>query len=121
VPCSFHLDVGLYRFANDLHHAIADKWRPSKAFQITAEFERVTIARLLVSKDGSLVSTTVMSSAGIDFLDGGVVAALKPGIRLPQPPKAFMSGPGPATVFVSFLHRAGEVRVRRPQEDIDAE
>ena len=46
VRCSFHLDVGLFRFANKLHHAIAQHWRPSAAFAATSEVERKTIVRL---------------------------------------------------------------------------
>lgn len=121
VRCEFHLDVGMFRFADELRRAIEQIWKPSKAFQASAEIERTTIVRMMVSRDGSLLSTTVMQSSGIDFLDKGALAPLEPGLRFPPPPPGFGQGAGPAAVFVGFAHRAGQVRMLRPREDIDAE
>jgi outer membrane biosynthesis protein TonB len=120
VRCEFHLDVGMFRFADELRGAIGQVWRPSKAFQASAEFERVTIVRMMVNRDGSLVNATVMQSAGIDFLDSNALEPLKPGLRFPPPPPGFGNGPQ-AAVFVGFAHRAGQVRMLLPKEDIDAE
>ncbi len=121
VRCSFHLDVGLFRFANKLHHAIAEHWRPSQAFAATSEVERKTVVRLRLDRQGVLVDGVVVASAGVDFLDSGAVAWVKPGIRFPPPPPAFGKGEGPVPVFVAFLHRAGEPRVLKPREDLEAE
>ena len=115
VRCSFHLDVGLHRFANNLHHAIAQEWRPSRAFAATAEQERRTMVKLMLSREGALIQADVVSPAGLDFLDKGAVAWVRPGMRFPPPPPAFGSGPGPVPIFVGFLHRAGAVIVIKPQ------
>ena len=85
VRCSFHLDVGLFRFANKLHHAIAQHWRPSHAFASTSEVERKTVVRLMLDRQGALVEASVVASAGIDFLDSGAVGWAKPGIKFPPP------------------------------------
>jgi TonB family protein len=121
VRCALHLDVGLYRFANALHRAIAEEWRPSRAFLASGDEERTTVVRLMLDRNGVLATTSVVSSAGIEFLDTGALAALKPGARLPAPPSAFIRRPGPVPVFVAFYHRAGEVHVLRPREDMEAE
>jgi TonB family protein len=121
VRCTFHLDVGLYRFANELHQAIAQEWRPSKAYAATMEIERKTIVRLMLTKQGALTEAKVVSSAGIDFLDQGAVAWARPGMQFPPPPPAFGKGEGPVPIFVAFLHLAGEPRVLKPREDLEAE
>ena len=121
VRCTFHLDVGLYRFANQLHEAIAREWRPSKAYAATMEQERRTIVRLMMTKQGALTEAKVVASAGIDFLDQGAVSWVRPGMGFPPPPPAFGKGEGPVSVFVAFLHLAGEPRVLKPREDLEAE
>jgi TonB family protein len=121
VRCTFYLDVGLYRFANELHHAIAREWRPSRAYAATAEQERRTVVRLMLSRQGDVVQADVVSPAGIDFLDQGALSWVRPGLRFPPPPPAFGRGPGPVPIFVAFLHLAGEPRVLKPREDLEAE
>jgi TonB family protein len=121
VRCSFHLDVGLYRFANQLHHAIAQEWRPSKAYASTMAQERKTIVRLMLTRDGALTEAKVMASAGIDFLDQGAISWARPGMKFPPPPPAFGRGEGPFPIFVAFLHLTGEPRVLKPREDLEAE
>jgi outer membrane biosynthesis protein TonB len=121
VRCSFHLDVGLFRFASQLHHAIAERWRPSAAFAATSEVERKTVVRLMLDRQGALVEASVVASAGVDFLDSGALEWAKPGIRFPPPPPAFGKSEGPVPIFVAFLHRAGQPRLLKPREDLEAE
>jgi TonB family protein len=119
VLCKFYLDVGLFRFAAEIRNAISEKWRPSRAYAATSDQERKTVARFVLDSDGTLVSAEVVQSAGIDFLDANALAMARPGMRLPAPPPAFMRQPGPANVFVAFLHQAGDVRVLKPREDVE--
>jgi len=119
VRCSFHLNVGLYRFGNEVHRAIAEGWRPSKAFAVTSENERVTVIRLTLTKDGALTKAEVATSAGIDFLDQGALTSVKPGMRLPPPPPVFTRVPGPIPVMVAFFHRAGRLHVLKPREELE--
>jgi protein TonB len=119
VLCKFYLDVGLFRFAAEIRNAISEKWRPSRAYAATSDQERKTVARFVLTGDGTLVSAEVVQSAGIDFLDANALAMARPGMRLPPPPPAFMRQPGPANVFVAFLHHAGDVRVLKPREDVE--
>jgi TonB family protein len=119
VPCSFHLDVGLYRFAGDLRRAIAGEWRPSRAFQASGDQERKTVLRLTLTRDGALTNATMTTSAGIDFLDAGALAAVKPGSRLPAPPPGFFRRPGPVLVVVAFDHADGNLHILLPREDLE--
>ena len=119
VLCKFYLDVGLFRFAADIRRVISEMWHPSRAFGTTATEERKTVVRLLLKADGTLVSAEVVGSAGVDFLDANALTAVRPGAHLPVPPRAFMRQPGPANVFVAFLHQAGDVRVLKPREDVE--
>jgi TonB family protein len=119
VRCAFHLDVGLYRFAQELHRAIAKEWHPSKAFLASGDKERKTVLRLTLSREGGLTKTTVMLSAGIDFLDDRAQAALKPGIQLPPPPPGFFRKPGPVSVVVAFHHGIGDLRILLPREALE--
>jgi TonB family protein len=119
VLCKFYLDVGLFRFAAEIRRAITEKWRPSRAFAVTAEQERKTVLRFVLNSDGTLVNAGVVQSSGLDFLDNNALAMAQPGLRLPAPPPAFMRQPGPANVFVAFLHQAGDVRVLKPREDVE--
>jgi TonB family protein len=119
VRCAFHLDVGLYRFAQDMRHAIAKVWHPSKAFLATGDKERKTVLRLTLTREGGLTKTTVMASAGIDFLDARAQAALQPGTQLPPPPPGFFRKPGPVSVVVAFHHGAGELHILLPREVLE--
>jgi TonB family protein len=121
VLCKFYLDVGLFRFAAEIRNAISEKWRPSRAYAATSDQERKTVARFVLQRDGSLVSAEVVQSAGIDFLDANALSAIRPGMRLPAPPPAFLHQPGPVNVFVAFLHQAGDVRLLKPREDVEEE
>jgi TonB family protein len=121
VLCKFYLDVGLFRFAAEIRNAISEKWRPSRAYAATSDQERKTVARFVLQRDGSLVSAEVVQSAGIDFLDANALGAVRPGMRLPAPPPAFLHQPGPVNVFVAFLHQAGDVRLLKPREDVEEE
>jgi TonB family protein len=119
VRCTFSMDAGAFRFGNALHRAIASEWRPSRAFLLQVDRERTTTVKLELSPQGTIVKTSVISSAGIDFLDRGALAALKPGTRLAEPPPAFVRQPRP--LFVEFQHHLGDLRVLRPREDMEAE
>jgi TonB family protein len=119
VLCKFYLDVGLFRFAAEIRRVISGMWHPSRAFSVTATEERKTVVRFVINADGTLVSANVVSPAGLDFLDANALAVAPPGTHLPVPPRAFMHQPGPANVFVAFLHQAGDVRVLKPREDVE--
>jgi TonB family protein len=121
VVCTFVLDVGMFRFSAEIRKAIEARWRPSRAFARTAESEKQTTVKLLLTRDGKLMSGTVVGPAGLDFLDENALAWAQPGIQFPAPPPVFTRQAGPAQVLVAFLHRAGEVRVLRPQEDVEEE
>jgi TonB family protein len=119
VRCTFHLDIGLYRFARELHHAIAQEWHPSRAFLMSGDKTRKTVLRLTLSREGALTATSVMTSAGIDFLDSGAQAALKPGIRLPPPPPGFFRKGTAVPVVVAFDHGAGNLHILLPHEALE--
>ncbi len=121
VLCKFYLDVGMFRFAADLRRAIAASWQPSKAFTLNGDKDRRTVLKLSLVRDGTLLGAEVVQSAGIDFLDANAVKFGSPGLKLPAPPPAFTKQPGPASVFVAFLHLSGDVRMVRPREDVEAE
>ena len=115
------LEVGMFRFAREVHKAIADAWRPSLAYRQSEALERKTVVRLTVSRDGVINQAAVITPAGIDFLDAGALAAVKPGMRLPALPPAFKNSPGPISLFVAFSHHLGELHVLRPRERVDEE
>jgi TonB family protein len=121
VLCKFYLDVGMFRFAGEIRRALRDRWRPSPAFARTAESERRTVIRILENADGTVVSSNVMQSSGMQMLDDNAVHVVKPGDRLPPPPRALVPKSGPAQVFVAFLHQAGDIRVMKPREDVEDE
>jgi TonB family protein len=122
VNCTFHLDVGMFVFAARIRQAIEGLWRPSRSYAASDDqMERITLLRLLVERNGKLVSTNVVTSAGIDFLDENARRPLEPGIVLPIPPPAFTRQPGPAQVFLKFLHKSGQVVVVLPREAIEEE
>jgi TonB family protein len=121
VLAKFFLDVGMFRFAAEIRRALADKWRPSRAFATTAVEEKKTIVKLLLERDGTVLGASVLASSGLGFLDENALTAAPAGWRLPPPPPAFTKQPGPAQVFIAFLHQAGDVRVLRPREDVEEE
>ena len=121
VRCSFYLDVGMFRFAREIHEAVAAEWRPSKAYRVSESRERRTVVRLAINQSGILQTATVVAPSGIDFLDSGALEAVKPGMRLPEPPPAFTNTPGPVVLFLAFSHLHGELYVLRPKERIDEE
>jgi outer membrane biosynthesis protein TonB len=121
VSCAFHLDLGQYRFANHLRRAVAELWRPARAYMASSDVERVTRVRLKLDREGALLGTQVIASAGIDFLDSNALNWATPGTRLPRPPPAFHRGDTEVPVFVAFHHLAGQVHFLWPREDPDAE
>jgi outer membrane biosynthesis protein TonB len=121
VRCAFHLDLGLFRFANQLHHTIAELWRPGRAFQVSGDRERVNVVQLLLNRNGSLVEAKVVQSAGIDFLDKNAVAWTTPGMLLPAPPPNFMRSSPRVPIYVAFAHVSGRLIVKDPEEDLETE
>jgi protein TonB len=119
VRCTFSIDAGSYKFGNALHRAIAGQWHPSRAFLSQVDRERVTMVQLELSAQGVITRASLVSSAGIGFLDQSALAALPAGLRLAQPPEAFVHRPRP--LIVEFQHHLGDLRVRRPQEDMEAD
>jgi hypothetical protein len=121
VRCAFHLDLGQYRFANQLRRAVAAQWRPARAFMLSSQVERVTRVRLMLDRQGKLLSWSVIAPAGLDLLDVNALAWARPGLALPAPPPAFHRGAGDVPVFVAFYHLAGEVHFLWPREDLEGD
>ena len=121
VRCAFHLDLGLFRFANQLHRIIAEEWQPGRAFQASGDRERVSVVQLTLDRRGALVQAAIVQSAGIDFLDKNAVAWARPGLSLPAPPVNFMRGHDRVPVFVAFAHQSGRFVVKDPEEDMETE
>jgi TonB family protein len=119
VKCSLFLDVGMFRFARDIHRAISEIWRPSQAYRASEGMERTTILKLTLGRDGTLSAVDKVSSAGIDFLDRNALDAVRPGMRLPPPPTSYTASAGGTFMFVAFQHHLGEVHVLRPRERVD--
>jgi TonB family protein len=101
----FTLLTGAYRYVGQLQRAITATWKPSSAFRSSGDKDRATVVRLLLRKDGLVIHTKVLSSAGLDFLDAEALAAAKPGTQLPAPPEALGRRPGLVPVEIEFLHR----------------
>lgn len=121
VRCVFHLDLGLFRFANQLHRTIAEEWVPGRAFMISGDKERVSVVQLILNRNGSLVQASVVQSAGIDFLDKNALAWTRPGLQLPAPPGNFMRGSVRVPIYVAFAHMSGRLLVKDPEEDLETE
>jgi protein TonB len=122
VMVKFHLDVGMFRYAGEIRRALVETWRPSPAFARTADSERRTVVRYLVNADGTVVSSSVVRPSGLQMLDDNALTAVRPGGKLPAPPRALVPAKGgPATVFVAFLHQAGDIRLMKPREDVEEE
>jgi TonB family protein len=121
VRCAFHLDLGLFRFANQLHRTIAEEWQPGRAFQASGDHERVSVVQLTIDRRGALIQAAIVQSAGIDFLDRNATAWARPGMTLPPPPANFMRGHDRVPVFVAFAHMSGRFVVRDPEEDLETE
>jgi outer membrane biosynthesis protein TonB len=118
VDCELSLDVGMFAFAAKIRAVVAGRWRPSPAFSQTSEQERITLVRMLLSRDGKLLQTEVAQSAGIEFLDRAAREAVPLGTNLPVPPPAFTRQPGPAQVLISFRHKQGVVGILMPREEM---
>ncbi len=114
---SFTFDLGPLRFLTATRQALLERWKPSRAFRQVGDRERVTALRVQLAHDGEVVKINPVASAGIDFLDNGALAALRPGDRLPAPPESLVRAPGgQVAVWIEFRHRVGapsDVRVRR--------
>jgi TonB family protein len=121
VRCVFHLDLGLFRFANALHRTIAEEWRPGRAFQISGDRERVTVLQLMLHRNGTLAQASVVQSSGIDFLDKNALAWTRPGMPLPAPPPNFMRHNAKVPIYVAFAHLSGRLVVKDPEEDLETE
>jgi TonB family protein len=117
---SLTLELMVAQFREALKKVLRDAWRPSPAFRMSGDRERVTVARLLVTPAGVVNSAQVVSSAGIDFLDRGVLDALRAGRQLPGPPAgAYGKVAGLVPLWIEFHHRvreASDVRVLWPRE-----
>ena len=121
VRCAFHLDLGLFRFANQLHRTIAEEWTPGRAFMLSGDKERVTVVQLTLKRNGSLVEARVVQSAGIDFLDKNALAWTHPGMPRPAPPPNFMRSSDRVPIYVAFAHLSGRLVVKDPEEDLETE
>jgi TonB family protein len=111
------LDVATFHFQAQAQRIILEGWRGSPAFNRAGDHARITLVRMLLTKDGQLVRALVLGSAGIDFLDEGVLKALPPDLKLPVPPPAYIRHPGLVPVDVEFIHNVhipSGVRVLRP-------
>jgi hypothetical protein len=98
---------------------VREEWRPSPAFRISGDRERVTVVRAVFTVDGMLANVAVWSPSGIAFLDQGVVASMRVGSRFPSPPAAYPDQAGLVPVWIEFHHRVGREsgwRVLRPGE-----
>jgi TonB family protein len=114
---TFTFDLSPLRFLTAARQALLERWRPSRAFRMAGDRERVTAIRVLLDGQGVVVKVFPFASAGIDFLDASTVGALKPGDKLPAPPDSFHRlADGLVPLWVEFRHRVGapaDVRVLR--------
>jgi hypothetical protein len=112
-------EVVVHRFRTRTRQTLDELWRPSPAFQRNGDHERVTTARVLVTADGVLIRASVVGSAGIDFLDRGVMDALRAGTRLPRPPASYREVGGLTALWIEFHHnvrRTSIIKVLSPSE-----
>jgi TonB family protein len=112
-------EVVVHRFRVRTRQRLREQWRPSPAFQRNGDHERVTTARVLVTPDGVLTRAAVISSAGIDFLDRGVLEALRAGLRLPRPPASYGAVSGLVPLWIEFHHNVRStpvIKVLSPSE-----
>lgn len=112
-------EVVVHSFRARTREQLASLWRPSPAFQRNGDHERVTTARVLVTADGVLARASVVGSAGIDFLDQGVMEALRAGVRLPRPPASYREVEGLTALWIEFHHnvrRTSIIKVLSPSE-----
>jgi TonB family protein len=112
-------EVVVHRFRVRTRQKLGELWRPSPAFQRNGDHERVTTARVLLTTDGVLARASVIGSAGIDFLDRGVLEALRAGVRLPRPPASYGAVAGLVPLWIEFHHNVRStslIRVLSPSE-----
>jgi outer membrane biosynthesis protein TonB len=119
-PVRLTVEENVTTFQQQARRTIRDRWRPSPAFSRAGDHERVTVARVLLTAQGVLARAQVISSAGIDFLDQGAMAALAAGLRLPDPPGEYAHVGGLVPLLVEFRHTVKrpppDVRVLKPNE-----
>jgi hypothetical protein len=124
-PVRLTVVENLATFQQRARRAIRARWRPSPAFSRAGDKERITVAKLLLTAQGVLARAQLVTSAGIDFLDTGAMAALAAGLRLPDPPEDYVAVSGLVPLLVEFRHtvrRPGapapppDVRVLNPKE-----
>jgi TonB family protein len=100
----FLLDVSTFHFRSQVQRTIMERWRGSPAFNRAGDRPRITLARMLLTREGVLVKALLLASAGIDFLDEGVLKVLSPGLQFPPPPPALVKHPGLIPVDLEFTH-----------------
>jgi TonB family protein len=117
---SLTLELMVAQFREAMKQQLRQWWRPSPAFRLSGDRERVTVARVLLTPAGVVSRAEVVSSAGIDFLDRGALDTLQAGRQFPDPPAgAYGSVAGLVAVWIEFHHRVREpsdVRVLWPRE-----
>jgi hypothetical protein len=105
-------------FQQQTRRAIRERWRPSPAFSRAGDRERITVAKVLLTAQGVLARAQLVSSAGIDFLDTGAMAALAAGLRLPDPPDDYVPVAGLVPLLIEFRHTVRRPGVRAPPPDV---
>ncbi len=88
-------------FFNRVKRAVANEWHPDVVYvqhdptgHIYGVKDRVTVLRVHLNPDGSLVGSDVTQSSGVDFLDDEALAAFKKAQPFQNPPTALVEADG---------------------------
>ncbi len=88
-------------FFNRVKRAVAQEWHADLVYMahdptghIYGVKDRVTVLRVHLMPDGSLVGSDLVQSSGVDFLDDEAIAAFKKAAPFQNPPAALVEGDG---------------------------
>jgi len=96
-------------FMNRTKRQVAQEWRPADVWRrydptgaVYGFKTRVTILRVTLGADGSLIKTMVVKGSGADFLDDEAIRAFKVAAPFPNPPAVLRGDDGNITFNFGF-------------------